>query len=96
MIDRLLAANPEAAATYRDWDGVIMLHMTQCIGDLPSELCIDVMKLVLARHKDAVQETDTHNKLPAHYATEMCDIGVDGVLVGLVPCSSECVDIRWS
>jgi hypothetical protein len=54
MIEMLLKANPEAA-TFRNSDGDDNILHVVCWGSsFPSELCIDIVKLVLPLHKDAV------------------------------------------
>jgi hypothetical protein len=89
MVEMLLKANKEAAQ-YRDSRKRNMLHLT-CERILPSMLCIDIMKLVLALHKDAVQERTTIGWLPVHFAAESCDLEVLEFLLGLNPESSSAV-----
>jgi hypothetical protein len=84
MIEMLLKANPEAAK-YRGPDsGSNILHRA-CWNSLTSELCIDIVKLVLALHKDAVREADEEDQLPVHFAAEKCDVEVVEFLLGLCP-----------
>jgi hypothetical protein len=83
MIEMLLTANPEAAK-YRDSNGNNMLHHA-CQKSPPSELCIGIMKLVLACHKDAVQGVATGGRLPTHDAAACCDVEVLEFLLGLYP-----------
>ena len=83
MIATLLKANPEAAM-YRD-DGGRNLLCWACVHSVPSKLCIDIMTLVLAVHKDASQEPDLNGLLPVQYAASFCDVEVMGFLLGLYP-----------
>jgi hypothetical protein len=81
MVEMLLKANPEAAK-YRESANQNMLHLT-CERSLPSTLRMDIMKLVLACHKDAVQERTTIGWLPVHSAALHCDLEVLEFLLGL-------------
>ena len=83
MIEMLLKANPEAAE-YRDSYGRNILHQA-CQRSLPSKLRIDVMKMMLALHKDAVQERSSSGWLPVHNAASSCDVEVVEFLLGLYP-----------
>jgi ankyrin repeat protein len=83
MVEMLLKANPEAA-NHRDSRNDTLLHL-MCLNSLPSKLCIDIMKLVLALHKDAVQERSSLGWLPVHCAAEFCDLEVLEFLLGLNP-----------
>jgi hypothetical protein len=84
--------NPEAAR-YRDTDTGTdrnILHET-CRRSVPSTLCIDIMKMVLSLHKDAVQEVDDCGYLPIHSAATFCDVEVLQFLLGLYPEASNVV-----
>jgi hypothetical protein len=83
MIEALLKVNPEAAK-YRKPHDANILHWA-CWSYLPSKLCIDIMKLVLALHKDAVQEADNNGNLPVHCAAGQCALEVVEFLLGLYP-----------
>ena len=83
MVETLLKVNPEAAK-YRDSSGYNLLHWA-CLNYLPSELCINVMKLVLTLHKDAAQEADLNGWLPAYCAAERCDVEVLEFVLNLYP-----------
>jgi hypothetical protein len=86
MIEMLLTVNPEAAR-YRDTDTGTdrnILHET-CRRSVPSTLRIDIMKMVLSLHKDAVQEVDYTGYLPIHCAAKFCDVETLQFLLGLYP-----------
>jgi hypothetical protein len=84
MIEMLLKANPQAAKYRGPASGSNILHRA-CWSSLPSELCIGIVKLVLALHKDAVREADEEDQLPVHYAAEYSNIEVVEFLLGLYP-----------
>jgi ankyrin repeat protein len=81
MIEMLLKVNPEAAK-HRDSTGYNVLHLV-CLGSFPSKLCIDITKLVLALHKDAVREQNEYGCLPVHHAAQYSDLEVMEFLLGL-------------
>jgi ankyrin repeat protein len=82
MVEMLLKANP-GAAKHRDSNGENILHPL-CRGSFPSHLCIGIVKLVVALHKDAVQEvTVNFGALPVHCAARYCDVEVMELLLGL-------------
>jgi hypothetical protein len=81
MIEMLLKTNTEAAK-YRDPNGANMLVMA-CRSRLPTKLCIDIMQLVLALHKDVVREAVSDGWLPVHIAATSCDLEVVELLLGL-------------
>ena len=83
MIKMLLKANPEAAK-YRSPDGNNLLHDV-CWATLPSKLCIDIIKLVVALHNDAVREAGLDGWLPVHRAANGSDVEVVEFLLGLYP-----------
>ena len=83
LMKALLKVNPEAA-THQDSYDENVVHKT-CSSSLPSKLCIDVTKLVLALHKDAVRESNADGVLPVHMAAEFCDAEVVEFLLGLFP-----------
>ena len=83
MIEMLLKANPESAK-YRDSDYVNLLYQA-CSASMPSKLCIDIIKLVLAVHKDAVRELCSSGWLPVHRAAECFDLKVVELLLDLYP-----------
>jgi hypothetical protein len=84
MVEMLLKANPEVAKYRGPIAGHNILHWA-CWSSLPSKLYIDIMKLVLALHKDAVQEADGEGRLPVHCAAGQCDVEVVEFLLGLYP-----------
>jgi hypothetical protein len=84
MIEMLLKENPEAAKYRRPDTDASILHLA-CLRPMPSKLCIEIMKLVLALHKDAVHDTDEDDFLPAHRAAVSCDVAVLEFLLGLHP-----------
>jgi hypothetical protein len=81
MVEKLLHVNPEAAK-YRSPNGNSLLHF---VCGLPSKLCIDTMKLILALHKDAVQEADEEGLLSVHHVATWSDVEVLDFLLGLCP-----------
>jgi hypothetical protein len=92
MIEMLLKANPEAA-TYRDTDGDHMLYLA-CSSNVPSELCIDIMRQILVLHNDAVREVGGDGRLPVLTAAEYCDVEVVEFLLGLYPGSASVMTSR--
>ena len=84
MIETLLKANPDAAK-YRDLKGYNLLHLVYRMATVPSKRCIDIMKLILALHKDAVREVGSGGELPAHKAASTCDVEVLEFLLCLYP-----------
>jgi ankyrin repeat protein len=92
MVEMLLKANP-GAAKHRDSIGANISHRV-CQGSLPSHLCIDIVKLVVALHKDAVQEvTVSFGWLPVHYAANSCDVEVMELLLRLHPEAASAVTL---
>jgi hypothetical protein len=91
-IEMLLEANPEAAK-YCELDGSNMLRQI-CGSSLPSKLCMDIMKLVLTHHKDAVLEKRGGGCLPVMSAAQFCDLEVLEFLLGLHPESASAVTSR--
>ena len=89
-VTMLLKVNPEAAK-YRCVKSENLLHLAAQQESMPSQLCIDVMKLILVIHKDAVQELNTDNWLPVHYAARFQTKEVLEFLLGLYPESSTMV-----
>ena len=89
-VDTLLKANPEAAK-YREPDSQNLLHIATHNSDIPFQLCIDVMKRILANHKDAVREVCSLGWLPIHSATRYKTIEVMEFLLGLYPESASVV-----
>ena len=89
LMTMLLKANPEAAK-YRNSSGRNLL-LWLCGLSLPSKLCIDLMKLVLAVHKDAAQEAGSDGWLPAHRAAYQCDLEVLEFLLGVYPQAASAV-----
>jgi ankyrin repeat protein len=83
MVEMLLKANP-GAAKHRNSNGVNILHRV-CRGSFPSHLCIGIVKLVIALHKDAVQKASASGWLPVHSAARYCDVEVMELLLGLYP-----------
>ena len=83
LIETLLKAAPEAAK-YRDLDSDNLLHWA-CSASLPTKLCIDLLKLVLAVHKDAVREAGYEDALAVHSAAKCADVEVLEFLLGLYP-----------
>ena len=92
-VDVLLKANPEAAK-YRDLDGCNALHIAAQQGNLPHQLCIDVMQRIHAIHKDAVREVDKDGRLPVHSAARYSTVEVMEFLLGLYPESESVVTGR--
>ena len=86
----LLKANPEAAK-YRQSNDENLLHLTVGQNLVPSQVRIDVMKQILAIHKDAVRELDSDGWFPVHTAARYGNIEVMEFLVGLYPESSSMV-----
>ena len=89
LIERLLKANPEAAK-HRNSDDYNLLHQ---VGNrsLPSQLCINIMKQILALHKDAVREADADSLLPVHYAVLSSDVEVVEFLLNVYPAAANAV-----
>jgi ankyrin repeat protein len=84
MVEVLLMANPEAAMSLNTGEAN-MLHHACRSSSLPSKLCIDIMKLILAIHKDAAREADAVNCLPVRIAVGCCDVEVLEFLLGVHP-----------
>ena len=83
MVERLLMLNPEAAK-YRGSTGDSMLHEA-CSTAMPSKLCIDIIKLVLTVHKNAVREPSLDGWLPIYYAAKFANVEVVEFLLGVYP-----------
>ena len=84
MMELLLRACPEAAK-YRDSRGANVLHHACRSSQLSSTLCIDVMRLILAQHKNAVLEADVDRYLPVQLAATNCGPEVVEFLLDLYP-----------
>ena len=91
-IDLLLKANPEAAK-YRGVYGYENLLQSANRSTMPSELCIDIMKRILAIHPDAVKEvtgrSDTCpiaiDDLPVHTAVKYGSLEAMEFLLSVYP-----------
>ena len=81
-VEMLLKANPDAAK-HRDSNGSNLLHFCREQRYLSPALCIEVMKRILAIHKDAVREVDSSLWLPIHIAARYASLEVLEFLLGL-------------
>ena len=89
-VEMLLKANPEAAK-YHDSDNDNLLHSAARQRKLPILLCIDIMQLIHAIHKDAVREVCSEGCLPIHCAAEYSTVELMEFLLGLYPESASVV-----
>ena len=95
-VDMLLKANPEAAK-YRSSSGANLLHSTAAYQvKFSFQLRIDVMKRILALHKDAVREVCSSGWLPLHSAARNTTVEVMEFLLGLYPESASMVTTSGS
>jgi hypothetical protein len=91
MIDTLLKANPAAARHVADDPetsiGRIRFYEACCSSDyLPSDLCIDILKLVLAHNKDAMQLAPyVYDIPPLYYAAYKASVDVLAFFTELYP-----------
>ena len=83
-VDMLLKANPEAAK-YRDGDNENLLHLAARQGQLPPQLCINIMQRILAIRKDAVRKVDSQEWLPVQNAARLSTVEVMEFMLGLYP-----------
>ena len=95
-VDMLLKANPEAAKYRHSNYGMNILHVAAQQGQMPFQLCIDVMQRILAIRKDAVREVDFNGFLPVHHAARYNTVEVMEFLLGLYPESASVVSTRSS
>jgi hypothetical protein len=93
MIEMLLKANPEGAK-YRELGSDANILQAVCWSPLPSKLCFEIMQMVLALNKDAVQEADHNGDLPVHRAAANSDLEVVEFLLGLYPEGASMVTTR--
>jgi hypothetical protein len=95
MVEMLLKANPKGAKygvpDRIEWYERNILHIA-CSSTMPSELCIDIMRLVHGLYKNAVREGAEGDQLPAHYAAEYSDVEVVEFLLGLYPGAANALD----
>ena len=84
-VAKLLEVNP-AAAQHKGEDGHNLAHQACLYFDsMTADDCIKVLKLVLARHKDALKEADVEGELPAHVAAGSGPVEVLDFVLGEYP-----------
>jgi ankyrin repeat protein len=86
VVAKLLEVNP-AAAQHRNRYGYNLAHHACKYQDRMTDAeRIEILKLVLARHKDALKEaTNLSGKLPSHVAAERCSMPVLSFLLDEYP-----------
>jgi len=91
-VAKLLDVNP-AAAQHTDEAQKNLAHHACYHGDqFAAADCIKILKLVLARHKDALKEADNDGKLPAHHVAEYGPVEVLDFVLGEYPEAAAAVD----
>ena len=94
-VDTLLKVNPEAAQYHFGPSQRNLLHVLAG-EEMPSALCIDIMKRILALYPEAVREVDDEGQLPIHIAAEHSPMDVMEFLLGLYPESATIVTVGKS
>jgi len=94
---KLLEMNPAAARHKdmepRDWNLAHYASYASYHSDrIAATDCIEILKLVLARNKDALKEADDDGKLPAHVAAEWGPVEVLDFVLGEYPEAVTAVD----
>jgi len=93
-VAKLLEINP-AAAQHNGEGGRNLAHQACIYSDkMPAAECIEILKLVLARHKDALKGADDSGELPAHCAAEYGPVEVLDFVLGKYPQAAAVVDDR--
>ena len=91
-VAKLLKVNP-AAAQHKAADGHNLAHEALIQSNsLSAGDCIGVLKLLLARHKDALKEADLHGMLPAHFAAQYGPLEVLDFVLSEYPGAAAMVD----
>jgi len=81
-VAKLLEINP-AAAQHKDEAQENLAHQACYYSDRMAVAdCIEILKLVLARHKDALKEVDDEGQLPAHHAAHWGPVEVLDFVLG--------------
>ena len=85
LVTRLLEVNPQAAQ-HKDWYGRTLAHWACKYSDhMTAEERIDILKLLLALHRDAFKEADGDGCLPSHYLAHYGTVEALEYLLGACP-----------
>ena len=92
-VAKLLEANP-AVAKHRGDNGRTLAHEVCCYDSngVSGGDCVDILKLILAQHQDALKEVDNFGMLPAHIAAEESPVRVLDFVLGEYPEAAAVVD----
>ena len=97
-VDTLLKVNPEAALHHSDSFFESSRNFLHVISskEMPSALCIDVMKRILVLYPDAVKEVNSIGELPIHIAAKRSSLEVMEFLLNVYPESATIVTVGKS
>ena len=95
-VDFLLKVNPEVVRHHFDSSQCNLLHLAVGSYSREIQLCIDIMKRIIALHPDVVRETNIAGELPIHTAAKHGSLEVVEFLLGLYPESATIVTVGKS